>query len=73
MEEIRSFLGRQDRATLVDLLVDHAMNDEGLLDRLVLRAAREAVGGPDLAHFRAVIERSVRTGTTRPEDAARLA
>lgn len=70
MEEIRSFLGRQDRATLVDLLVDHAMEDEGLLDRLVLRAAREAVGGPDLARFRAVIERSLYTGEFVDYDSA---
>lgn len=34
VEEIRPFLGRQDRATLVDPLVDHVVDDEGLLDRL---------------------------------------
>jgi len=59
---VRTFLKRQDKRVLVDLLVEQAHSDDLLRDRLQLKAAGQRKKGPDLAAFRRAVDRAVRTG-----------
>jgi hypothetical protein len=62
---VRAWLGRQEPAALVTLLMEQALADARLRERLLLRAAAEAGGGaatgPNLAAFRNAIDRALDT------------
>jgi hypothetical protein len=59
---LRAYLESLDRATLVELLHEHALDDETLNRRLSLRAARQQSGGqPDTVALRRQIDRALRT------------
>ena len=63
LDRIRTFLLTKDAPALADLLLEHAMRDDGLLRRLEILAA--AAGGSDktvLARLRKIITKSTRTG-----------
>jgi hypothetical protein len=61
IDDIRVYLERQQKETLLKLLMEQVSNDEQLYDRLLLRVAQEMTGGPDLAAFQQAIDRAVRT------------
>lgn len=54
MDDVRAYLEEQDRDVLVRLVMEQAMEDERLRERLLLRASR--AGGLDLAVFRRAID-----------------
>ncbi len=60
MDDVRKYLQEQDRNVLVRIILEQAMGDERLRERLVLRASR--MGGLDLAAFRRAIDCAVDFG-----------
>ncbi len=60
MDDVRKYLEEQDRNVLVRIILEQAMEDERLRERLVLRASR--MGGLDLAAFRRAIDCAVDFG-----------
>lgn len=62
MEDVRAYLGRQDKETLVGLIMERAMDDDRLRERLLMKTARKGPKGLDLATFRRAIEYAVHTG-----------
>ncbi|MGH3145279.1 MAG: DUF6880 family protein, partial [Rubrobacter sp.] len=59
MDDVRAHLEEQDKDVLVRLVMEQAMEDERLRERLLLRAARTGGGTPDTAAFRLAIDRAV--------------
>ncbi|MGH7846557.1 MAG: SWIM zinc finger family protein [Candidatus Binatia bacterium] len=59
MDDARVYLSRQDKKTLVDMLVEHAMTDDRLQQRLLMKAAKESSKGLDLAIYRQAIDEAV--------------
>jgi len=59
MDDVQAYLGEQDRDVLVRIVMEQAMEDERLRERLLLRAARTGGGSPDVAAFRRAIDRAV--------------
>jgi uncharacterized Zn finger protein len=60
--DLRGYLESLDHATLVELLHEHALDDETLSRKLSLRAARRHAGGqPDAAALRRQIDHALRT------------
>jgi uncharacterized Zn finger protein len=57
MADVQTYLEEQDRAVLVRIVMEQAMEDEGLRERLLLRASR--MGGLDLATFRRAVDDAV--------------
>lgn len=58
MNHARAYLAGQEKDTLVDMLMDQAMDDERLRLRLLRKAATQ-LRGPDLAAYRQMIDRAV--------------
>ena len=59
MDDVRTYLERQEKDVLVRIVIEQAMEDERLRERLLLRAARTGGGSPDIAAFRWAIDRAV--------------
>jgi uncharacterized Zn finger protein len=59
MDEVRSYLEEHDKDVLVRIVMDQAMEDERLRERLLLRTARTGGGIPDVAAFRRAIDGAV--------------
>jgi uncharacterized Zn finger protein len=59
-EEIREHLVTQDKASLVELLMNHTEWDSDFRDRLVLTTAQRDGNAPDLAVFRGAIDKAIR-------------
>jgi uncharacterized Zn finger protein len=59
MDDVRTYLEEQDKDVLVRIVMEQAMEDERLRERLLLRAARTGGGTPDAAAFRRAIDRVV--------------
>jgi uncharacterized Zn finger protein len=57
MEDVQTYLEEQDKDLLVRIIMQQAMEDEGLRERLLLRASR--IGGLDQAAFRRAIDDAV--------------
>lgn len=57
-EEIRDYLLKQNKETLVDLLVMAVERDNGMYNRILLRIANTKPGGPDLAALKFAIEQA---------------
>src|SRR5215218_754052 len=57
MDEVQTYLEAQDRDLLVRIIMEQAMGDEGLRERLLLRASR--MGGLNLAAFRRAVDDAV--------------
>jgi uncharacterized Zn finger protein len=57
MEDVQTYLEEQDKDLLVRIVMQQAMEDEGLRERLLLRASR--MGGLDQAAFRRAIDDAV--------------
>ncbi len=59
-DDIRSHLMRQDKAALVELVLEHCELDSEFRDRLVLVAAEKDGTQPDIAVFRTAIDKAIR-------------
>jgi uncharacterized Zn finger protein len=59
MGDVRAYLEEQDKDVLVRIVMEQAMEDERLRERLLLRAARTGGGSPDIAAFRRAIGSAV--------------
>lgn len=57
MNDVRAYLQEQDKEVLIRILMEQAMEDEGLRERLLLRASR--MRGLDLAAFRRAVDDAV--------------
>jgi uncharacterized Zn finger protein len=58
MDDVKTYLQGQEKDLLVRIVMEQAMEDEGLRDRLLLRASR--VGGLNLAAFRRAVDDAVK-------------
>ena len=59
MKDVRTYLSGEDKSVLVDMLVDHAMEDDRLRQRLLMKAAKKGSKGIDLITFRRAIDEAV--------------
>lgn len=59
-EEIRTHLMAQDKSAMVELVLEQADWDSGFRDRLVLMTAQKGARTPDVAAFRAAIDKAIR-------------
>lgn len=62
MDDVRTYLTAQGKAALVDLLMAQAMEDDRLRQRLLMKAAKKAPKGLDLATYREAIDSAVGAG-----------
>jgi uncharacterized Zn finger protein len=62
MDDVRIHLTAQGKEALVDLLVERAMEDDRLRQRLLMKASRKAPKGLALATYRAAIDGAVDAG-----------
>ena len=62
MDHVRAYLARQDPNVLVDIIMEQAIRDEHLRERLLLEVASKRRQGPDIATFHAAIDKAVDTG-----------
>jgi uncharacterized Zn finger protein len=63
MNDVQKYLEDQEKALLVRIVMEQAMEDERLRERLLLRASR--MGGLDLAAFRRAVDDAVDFAITR--------
>ncbi|HEY3302879.1 MAG TPA: SWIM zinc finger family protein [Candidatus Binatia bacterium] len=56
MDDVRAYLLAQDKKALVDVLVDHATDDDRLRQRLLMKAAKKTSKGLDLTTYRRLID-----------------
>lgn len=62
MGDVRTYLTAQGKVALVDLLMAQAMEDDRLRQRLLMKAAKKAPKGLDLATYREAIDSAVGAG-----------
>jgi uncharacterized Zn finger protein len=62
MDDVRAYLQRQEKETLVALLVEQALDNSDLQTWLFLRVAQSGANGPNLTTYRRAIDRAVGTG-----------
>ena len=62
MEDVRSHLASQEKDKLVALLMEHAMEDDHLRQRLLLKAAKKGPKGLNLATYRKALENALDAG-----------
>jgi hypothetical protein len=61
-DDVRAMLKAEDKDHLVEMIMEHAADDRGLAERLVMKAARRRPGGTDVATFRRVLTDAFSTG-----------
>ena len=71
MNDVRAHLARMPRKALIDMLVDNAIRDERLRQRLLLEAATRTSGGVNVETYRKAINGAMRTGGVVDYHAAR--
>lgn len=59
MDEVRAYLEGREKDELVGIIVEQAMEDDRLRERLLLRAARRGGGAPDTSALHQAIEQAV--------------
>jgi uncharacterized Zn finger protein len=59
MQDVRTYLSGEDKRVLVGMLVDHAMEDDRLRQRLLMKAAKKGSKGIHLITFRRAIDEAV--------------
>jgi uncharacterized Zn finger protein len=59
MDDVRAHLSGLDKSTLVNMLVDHAVEDDHLRQRLLMKAAKKGAKGIDLITYRRAIDEAV--------------
>jgi uncharacterized Zn finger protein len=62
MDDVRSYLATQDKDALVDIIVEKAMEDDRLRERLLMKVAASSDKGLDLATFMQAIDEAVHPG-----------
>ena len=62
MDDVRAHLAGQEKEKLVALLMEYAMEDERLRQRLLMKAARKGPKGLDLATYRKALENALDAG-----------
>ena len=62
MEDVRAHLAGQEKDKLVALVMEHAMDDDRLRQRLLMKAAKKGPKGLDLATYRKALESALATG-----------
>lgn len=62
MDDVRTYLAGQDKSVLVAMLMEQAMDDDRLRQRLLMKAARKGPKGLDVATYRQVINEAVDLG-----------
>jgi uncharacterized Zn finger protein len=62
MDDVRAFLERQDKSRLIEMLLNEALESDGLRERLLLETARVNPERPNLATYRRAIKNAIRTG-----------
>jgi len=62
MQDVRAHLATLDKGKLADMLVDQAMEDDRLRQRLLMKAARQGPKGLDVATYRRAIDEAVDAG-----------
>jgi uncharacterized Zn finger protein len=62
MDDVRAHLEEQSKDALVDMLMEHAVDDDRLRQRLLMKAARGAPGRVGLATYRQAIDEAVDVG-----------
>ncbi|MGB3491329.1 MAG: DUF6880 family protein [Elainellaceae cyanobacterium] len=59
MEDVRDYLARQDRDTLVNMILERAMEDRSLREMLLVKAAVRQEGGADIQAFRRSMRQAI--------------
>jgi uncharacterized Zn finger protein len=59
MKDVRTYLSGQDKSALVNMLVEHAMEDDRLRQRLLMKTAKKGDKGIDLITYRYAIDEAV--------------
>jgi tetratricopeptide (TPR) repeat protein len=62
LDDVRAMLKAEDKDHLVEMIMEQAVNDRGLAERLVMKTARRQPGGADVATFRRVLTNAFSTG-----------
>lgn len=62
LDDARAYLERQSKESLIELLLEHALEDKSLRERLLLDAARSNPAGLDLETYRRAIKAAVKSG-----------
>lgn len=62
MEDVRAYLARQERDTLVRMILDKAMEDARWRDQLLMKAASHQAGGADINTFRRALRNAIAIG-----------
>ncbi len=62
LDDARAHLERQSKESLIELLLEHSLEDKSLRERLLLDAARSNPAGLDLETYRRAIKGAVKTG-----------
>ncbi|MBI4481544.1 MAG: SWIM zinc finger family protein [Acidobacteria bacterium] len=62
MDDVRAYLAGQDKNVLADMLMEQAMDDDRLRQRLLMKAAKRSAKGVDIAAYRQVIDGAVDPG-----------
>ncbi|MGB7922325.1 MAG: DUF6880 family protein [Pyrinomonadaceae bacterium] len=62
LDDARAHLERQSKESLIELLLEHALEDKSLRERLLLDAARYNPAGLDLETYRRAIKGAVKPG-----------
>jgi len=62
LDDVRSWLEKQDTKALVEIILEQATQDDHLRERLLLQSAKAAGKGVNIAAIRKAIRRATRTG-----------
>lgn len=62
IEDVRAYLARQERDTLVRMILDKAMEDAHWREQLLMKAASQQPGGADIRTFRRALRNAIATG-----------
>ncbi|MEB3339157.1 MAG: SWIM zinc finger family protein [Leptolyngbyaceae bacterium] len=61
MQDLRAYLERQEKAVLLQIILDRTMQETGWREQLLMKVASHRPQGPDLGTFRSAIENAIAT------------
>ncbi len=61
MDDVRAYLGKQDKEALVNMIAEQSMDDDRLREKLLMKAAAKGSKGLNLATYRKAIDHAVDT------------
>ena len=62
MDDVREYLVRQNKEALVEMLMKQAVDDDGLRQHLLMKAAKKGARGLDIATYQQAIDEAVHAG-----------